>query len=172
MTNNTKYTIANILPPLLGIGAGYYAYRNKTNWRILLVIVAVVWLASWFIFRKIVDAAIADSTAPKDIPINTGSGGINFPTNFDADRWATLFYDDVTSGIFTGRNHNLYEQVALMSNAQLAAISNAYKNLYYHEDKESLYQALQAEWISNTWRYKTATHRDIIVKKLKELGAV
>jgi hypothetical protein len=66
--------------------------------------------------------------------------------NYTNELFEDLYKTKLNPWLSTSRNHNLYEKLNQISDADLIKISNFWDKNYYSKHKEKLFQAIQSEW--------------------------
>jgi len=167
MVPQAQKAVNTLVPISAASIAGYIAYRQKADWKMLLIIMIAVYILALVITKQTTKLISGITDKPPAIDIPQAVGGA-IPASFDANGWARQIRDDVYT-VFALRNHELYASLAAMNESQLVAIYNAWNRLYFYEHKESLVQAMQAEVYGDGWSVNTGTNAKNIIQRLQAL---
>lgn len=158
-TGNTKSTL-DVVIPVTGAGiVFYYLFKNKkADLEKTAISAAIVLVVLYIITTQLTKRILASVSKPPDIVVtpdlsgtvdnnSTGTNG-----SFDATGWAKRLYDDISpfNWLSMGHDYQLYDDMALLSNASLILIYNAWQATYYAQyDNRTLVKAMKDESYPN-----------------------
>ena len=133
-----KKNIDLLAPTVLAtLVAGGMIIKKQKDYRVLLLVIVGVWLASYLVTTRITKSIYENGPAP----VPTGGGC----DNFDPKPFTDAVKDDVYSGILTARKVQPYKDLLKLADCQLIKVYNDWNDRYYALDKETIKVAMSGE---------------------------
>jgi hypothetical protein len=101
---------------------------------------------------------------PSDTQPNNPGGGQQ--TVFNPGPYTDALHSDITT--LLPHDSQPYKDVLALSNTQIVAIHNDWNRRYFNEEKETLRQAISAEY--SAWNYSWWSVAGALVDRLRSLG--
>lgn len=163
----------DIIVPTLGAGAAFYYLKNNQELKMerLLIYTAIAWFLLYLLTSKITKSIRAKAILQPDVALPNPNGEYSALNNFDAVTYSTRLHNDI-DGVRWGQFYGgwtdiaLYKEIELMSQNQLVAVANQYKNDW----GESLVSAMKGETYPNLLGDGTQDRVNSIITRLQSLG--
>lgn len=104
---------------------------------------------------------------PSTVKLPSDTQGIAVPSNWNPGTITDAIHYDVYCKVCF-RSTQPYTDAAALSNSQLVAVHNDWNQRYFSENKETLRQAIEAEY--SALNSAASTAMGIVTDKLKSLG--
>lgn len=170
-SQSTKSNI-DVIIPTVGAGAVFYYLRNQElKMERLLIYTAISWFLLYLLTSKITKSIVQKSILQPDVALPNPNGEYSALNNFDAATYSKRLHDDIAGirwGQFYGGSTDvaLYKEIELMSQNQLVAVANQYKNDW----GESLITAMKGETYPNMLGDGTQDRVNSIIARMQSLG--
>lgn len=171
-SKETKSSIDLILPAGAAAYMAYNLYtkgKGKKQWQQVLIPTAIVFAIVWLVTSRITKTILAKKETPGDLTGNydtptkvAGGGGDVSGAGFNPAPYTARLHSDLYE--FGFNSHSLYTELNTLSNAQLQAIYNDWKDKHYHEESETLTAAIDDEWLPGS-------EMKVLMARLRAIGA-
>ena len=126
-----------------------------------LIIIAVL-LAVFFIGKY-----KGKQYTPDKVALPADMQGLNVPANWSPATTTDSLYNDLYT-VVGFHSSQPYQDALELSNSQLVAVHNDWNKRYFSKDKQTLSQAIQADY--SIWNSAWSATSNALVQKLRNLG--